>query len=74
MNLLKRAAMCIAFVVLTLASSAITAVACEPIVASASLDGKNTAICRLTAQSGTTCTYYCTCTGSCTTALKPWLG
>jgi hypothetical protein len=71
MNILKKAGMYLAVAVITFASALVAQAQCSDIVVS--INGPNVARCNLTSQTATTCTYYCTCSGSCTEALKPFL-
>lgn len=71
MSILKKAGMCLMFAGFTLAACLVARAQCSTAVVS--INGDNVASCRLTSQTSTTCTYYCTCSGSCTEALKPFL-
>lgn len=71
MNILKKVGMCLTFAAITFTSALVAQAQCSDIVVS--INGPNSAKCNLTSQTATTCTYYCTCSGSCTEALKPFL-
>ena len=71
MSILNKAGMCLMFAGITLAGALVARAQCSSAVVS--INGDNVAKCRLISQTATTCTYYCTCSGSCTEALKPFL-